>query len=167
MDVGSHNEGIEIMTGAARKTRLARRSIEALRERMQRSLYTEVCDVALERGVREPAGFLAEIMAGNDPRDQYNAVVRIIENVRARGIDAMPTESEWYTLADLIMCNPNRTAFIPIETSVKAAEKLLPYLYETRKSAPVAADPVNSSAALAPLTAEEIELFEAHWNECY
>jgi hypothetical protein len=155
---------IERMASQARARRLASDAAVSLRRRIQERLFEDVADITTDNDVREPGGFLAGIMAGHDPRAGAGVVARIIENVRSRGPGAMPTQSEWDTLADLIdHCPALRGEYVPLEASQKAAEKLLPYLYESQKSEKHAA-PIQSIAIVTPLTPDEIAAFIAQWN---
>lgn len=155
------------LSSTSRAQRLRREAGTALRRRIQERLYEDIADTAIEQDIKEPGGFLAGLMAGYDPRGNAgSSIAWIIENIRSRGPGAMPTESEWSELADMIMSIPAIYGEpVPLAVSAKAAEKLLPYLYATSKEQAAPNDP--NCIEITPLTADEIEAFKALWDEQY
>lgn len=151
-----------------RARRVARDTSLQLRRRIQNTLYTDLADICLERGVKEPGGFLADLMTGLDPRPGQSRIAQIVQGIRARGIGSQPSEPEWAELADLIEASPLvRGETVPVEMSARAAEKLLPYLYAQRK------DDLDNGAAVVvsdpcpALTKKDIELFRQYWIDEY
>jgi hypothetical protein len=155
------------LAGAARVDRLRRGNAATLRARMQERLFEDVSANATYYDTGEPGGFLSEVMAGYDPRPAVSVVAHILANVRARGPGAMPTQAEWDELADRIAVSPLvRGEAVPLELSVRAAEKLAPFLYVK----PVAGDSDDdgeASAPVTPLTPAEIAEFQDNWNDEY
>lgn len=162
-----NSDPIGRLAGAARVTRLRREQSAALRERMQARIFEDTADVAYTYDTREPGGFLAEVMAGIDPRSGGSVVAGILANVRARGPGAMPTQAEWDELADMIALSPLvRGEPVPLDLSVRAAEKLAPFLY-SKPSEPKQGSEYQAPAIAMPLTPAEIAVFQDNWNDEY
>jgi hypothetical protein len=77
----------------------------------------------------------------------------------------MPTEEEWFELADLIKNDPRYDKEpISLDNSQRAAEKLLPVVYKTSSAVEVAAD---VQLAVSPLSREECDVFDEWFREKY
>lgn len=161
------SDPIDRTIGAARRVRNSRAYTQALKERIQESLYNDLAEVCANQEIMHPGGFLANLMAGIDPRNGVSRIAQIIESIRMRGPGEMPSEDEWSELADLISLSPLiRGESVPLEVSARAAKELLPYLYEARKAAKGEAEPAPP-AVCSPLTKAEIEAFKAVWEATY
>lgn len=151
-----------------RRARLDREATDALRRRIQATIFEDIADTSIDYGTPHPGGFLAQLVAGYDPRPGASVVAQILDGIRARGAGALPTQAEWDTLADMIDNSPLvRGEYVDLETSRKAAEKLLPYLYAPSKSDAVSAEGESSIAVVSPLSVEEIETFAEFWSDEY
>jgi len=158
---------LDRFAAAARVRRLQTEQDAALRQRMQRQLFTDIADTAIAHDVRHPGGFLAEVMAGFDPRARYSKIALILDTVRSRGPGAMPDPAEWDELADMIEASPViRGEPVPLELSTRAAEKILPFVY-AKPSEIKAIEDTAAPAVASPLTPAEIETFQEYWNDEY
>jgi hypothetical protein len=155
------------LAAVARVRRLQAEQAAALRQRVQRTLFEDIADTSTNRGVRHPGGFLAEVMAGYDPRARYGTIAMILDDIRSRGPGAMPTEGEWSELADLIAASPLICGEpVPLKVSARAAEKILPYIYAKQSEEKVTPNDV-APEAIKPLSPEEIEDFQSNWADEY
>jgi hypothetical protein len=156
------------LVGKTRKARKDREVTESLRRRIQATLFNDVVDTSLEYNTPEPGGFLAQLVAGYDPRPGRSGIGLILDNVRARGAGAMPTQGEWEALADMLDRSPCvRGEYVDLETSRKAAEKLLPFIYATTKERAPVDEGAADIAINHPLTQDEIAEFQEFWNDEY
>ena len=125
-------------------------------------LIKAIGDICDKHNLPEPALFLAEVMAGKDPREPvsrlYKAVDAVTEGER-------PTADQWQAIRDMVLNDP---AFMPrrldADTSIKAAERLVDYMHPKLKAIEVSAQVAATVAITKPLTAEEIEEFGRKWS---
>jgi hypothetical protein len=130
-------------------------------------LRNQVADLCSRTEVPEPGEFLASLMSGVDPRKR-DPLLRslVLAAVREAGGDRSvpPSPEDWSDIADLVLDSGMYDSEpVPLETSYQAATKLMEYLHAKLKSVEVSAD-VNLSAAVVPLTDEEIERFKRIWD---
>lgn len=169
--MSTSNQIIDPLDRAAangRRARLAREAAAAIRRRMQRSLFNDVAETAADSGAGEPGAFLAAVMAGRDPRASgQSRLIQILSEIRDRGPGEQPTPDEWSEVADLIWSDPRlRGEPVGIETSTRAAEKLLPYLYPRADVEPDV-EPASEPAVSGALTDTEIDRFRQSWQDDY
>lgn len=117
--------------------------------------------------VPEPGEFLAALMAGRDPRKR-DPLLRslVLAAVRDAGGDRSvpPSPEDWSDIVDLVLDSGMYAEEpVPLETSYQAARGLMEYLHAKLKSVEVSAD-VNLSAAVVPLSDEEIARFKRIWD---
>ena len=152
-------------TARQRQNREVRRAARSLAARFQDSLFDDVDAVCNEYGVRRPGGFLAEVMAGHDPRSHSSRVRALVDAVEARGATEMPTEDEWFELAEAIKNDPRYDKeSITLDRSESAAKALLPVLYSAKHSVEATADIAMTPT---PLTADEIKEFRMWFDGKY
>lgn len=118
--------------------------------------------------IPEPGEFLASLMSGRDPRNRpallYNVVNKIAMD---RGPLSPPDVDEWEMICDLVLNSGlYQTEPVPLETSVKAAEKLMDFLHAKLKAVELTAD-IEVTTKVIPLTDEEIERFKDIWARQY
>lgn len=146
----------------ARRVKSAARSVA---QRIQEELYNDVETICQTHGVRAPGGFLAEVMAGVDPRSHNSRARAIVATIEARGATETPTEEEWFELAEIIKDDPRYDKEpITLDLSYKAARDLLPVLYNQKHAVEAQAD---IAMVPSPLTKEEIEAFHIWFDGKY
>jgi len=157
--------GIQNAVARERQKRAINRVANGIQARIQSNLFSDIDEVCRLHDVRGPGGFLAEVMAGVDPRSKKSRALALVDEIEARGATSMPTEEEWFELADLIKNDPRYDKEpISLDNSQRAAEKLLPVVYKTSSAVEVAAD---VQLAVSPLSREECDVFDQWFREKY
>lgn len=135
----------------------------------QKDIKLQVSRICERYGVSEPAEFLAEVMAGVDPRSKSGVlrdmVIAILEVMGDEGRD-VPTKSEWGLVTNMILDDPAyERDLVTAKDSRAAAEKLMDYLYPKLKSMEVSANVGGAVAIGAPLSVDEIKEFKVFFEE--
>ena len=156
---------VSTIAAQARARRVTRLAAKSIAQRFQDSLYNDVDTVCAEHGIKRPGGFLAELMAGVDPRATNSRARALVDAIEARGATALPTEEEWFELAEIIRDDPRYDKEpITLDLSYKAARDLLPVLYKQQHAVDAQAEVITIPS---PLTPDEIEAFRIWFDEKY
>lgn len=159
------DESITSVIAQTRNARNAKTAARGIAQRFQDDLFSDVDAVCRAHAVRAPGGFLAEIMAGVDPRAGASRVRALVDAVEARGVTETPTEEEWFELAELIKSDPRYDREpISLDLSYKAARDLAGVLYNQRHTVQAQAD---ITATTTPLTKEELDEFRKWFDGKY
>lgn len=144
---------------------LVNRAVRQIKKRLRNNLYIDIEDTLAAHGSRGPGGFIAETMLGFDPRSKVSTARAIVERIESRGPTEMPTESEWFELADAIKTDP-RYNKEPVEftVSMQAANKLADILQKSDSDTDISS---GNPEMQSPLTAAECEIFDAWFAEKY
>jgi hypothetical protein len=133
-----------------------------LKQQQTIDLVQQVSKVCNDLGIKEPGAFLAQIMAGVDPRPGGSTLwYRMLE----LGRDEPPSEEDWKELFDLVAMTPAyRNGAVTVEAAQKAAEKLMDYLYPKLRSIDMQAR-LLMAVAPSPLKKKEMKLFNKWFND--
>lgn len=142
----------------------ARRARESYRSATLAAEVRETCETL---GAPTPGAFLAHVMSGHDPRAvRLSRIGELVDEIRERGAESVPTQAEWYELSDLISDvlgvygGP-----VDLGTSVDAAKTLVRAM--AAESTAVAASPRDSTAETPNLSEADRNQFAAWWAERY
>jgi hypothetical protein len=149
----------------SRNARMVKRAARSLAADFQDSLYTEVDEVCKAHGQRRPAGWLAELGAGVDPRSTSSRVRALVDHVESRGPTELPTEEEWFELAEAIKNDPRYDKEpISLDKSTYAQTSLAKLLYVQKRSVDAV---IDANITPTPLSADEIKAFREWFDEKY
>lgn len=121
-----------------------------------------LCD---ELKVPEPVEFLAQVMAGHDPRhlsDIYQMILKFEEEY-----GEFETPDQWdYT--ELVVKIKEKYQFFPVvlEQSFDAAKRIMEYTHAKKKHVDHSGH-ILDSAAVSPLTEEEVDVFKKKFDDEY
>lgn len=122
-----------------------------------RELFDAIGEVCKDAGVDEPAGFLAAIMTGTDPRESVSRLYRLMIKI---GEDT-PTQGQWEELRELVLDDPvYKPTRVSFQASQQAARSLLQYLHPRLRSMEVTGHLSAAIGITAPLTKEDVKSFE-------
>lgn len=125
----------------------------------------EVNAVALALGKESLVTQYAYLAYGIDIRYGFSRLYEIISNIPA---GREPTPEEWNEIRLTVMEDPAyRPASVDLQTQVKAMEKLLEYMHPKKKHVESTANVNATIRNLAPLTEDEIKLFEEKFHKDY
>jgi len=114
------------------------------------------CD---DTGAPDPGRFLAELMAGQDPRPGQTS--RLYQLVKRGRNEETPEPEDWAEIVEIVTSDDRfMRDFVPADVSFQAATKLMDFLYAKRKAVEISGHLSASVAVTEPLTVEEIERFE-------
>lgn len=129
-----------------------------------KTLEQNVKDFCEELKVPEPVEFLAQVMAGHDPR-RLSAIYEMVLALEQQYGESLP--DEWDYL-ELIFKIKERYQFAPVvlNESFTAARQLLEYTHAKKKQVEHSGSVLDADA-ISPLTDEEVELFMEKFNEYF
>lgn len=114
-----------------------------------------------EQGAIEPLEFLAALVAGVDPRDRSD-ILKLVDTIEEENFGDPPDPDQWEQLVNLVRRQYKHTP-VPVTTSSAAARTLAEYQHAKRKSIELLTQ--GAAAQVTDLTPEELELFEAWFND--
>lgn len=132
-------------------------------------LKNAVADLCQETNVPEPGVFLAEIMSGRDPRNQCSKLYTFVKQLAESGEE--PNEVDFEYIKYLVLGVPPlftsqyEPERVDINQSIRAAEKLIEYLYAKLKAVEVSGNVGLDVRVLPPLSDEEIKRFKERWDK--
>jgi hypothetical protein len=98
-------------------------------------------------------------MAGQDPRPGNSS--ELWDLVASSQTKERPSAATWARIVEIVLGDDRyRRDFVDSTASIKAAEKLMDFLFAKRKAVEVTGHLTASVAVTQPLTVEEIEKFE-------
>lgn len=121
----------------------------------------EIKAACAAKNVAEPLEFLAALMAGADPR-ALSRVYIMAKEIEEDNFGDPPDAEQWEELLRIID-QDYKHAPVPVGVSKAAAVTLAEYQHPKRKS--IELSHTGAAVVVAPLTSEELELFEEWFNE--
>ena len=116
-----------------------------------------------EQSGQEPLEFLAQVMAGIDPR-QKSEILQLVDTIEEENFGDPPDEEQWESIKRLVkrlyVHQP-----VPLGVSASAARTIAEYRHAKRKSLEITE--VGSRTTITDLTDAELDLFEAWFNDQY
>lgn len=127
----------------------------------KKTLHEDIKDSLDGFGCPEPHVFMAQIMAGVDPRHApgtlYSLVKLAADNETETGA---PHQNTWERIKEFVLDNPIfRGEFISLNESCTMAKELMGYLHPKRKAVEITGE-LNHLVQVVPLTDEDIERLE-------
>jgi hypothetical protein len=120
----------------------------------EKTLLERVQAVCLAEGCPEPDEWLAQVMAGVDPRFDASPLYKMVLKLDEENGDSPPDMADWVQLRDLILNDPGyKPVRIEQTVSMRAAERLMDHLYPKLKAVDVTGDAI-------PRTAEDLKEHE-------
>jgi len=158
-----NRDKIDKMSDGVKAKRKRRNAENYLNRYKEASLAKDVSRALVSSDFRSPGEFLAQVMRGNDPRSNSSPVIDLILKVRARGLDETPTLEEWLELVEYISDNEKYyKELIPIDHSIKAAEKLASILYAQKSKTET-----NSVISVKPLSKKEMKKYNEQFESSF
>lgn len=128
----------------------------SLKGKLTMDMVSEISEFCDSEGVANPARFLAEVMAGKDPRNRVSRLWEIV--TRAENENRRFTDAESEEIRGLVLSNDAyRGELVSLTESIKAAEKLCEYLYAKKKALEVSGHMTATVAVTEPLSVDEIK----------
>lgn len=126
-------------------------------------LRDSVAQLCKSTEVPEPGEFLTSLMGGLDPRPRSNLLHAYVSEIT----DDRPSVEDWEFIRDIILGSGLYLHEpVSLDTSVKAAEKLMDFLHAKLKAIELQSD-VTHQINVTPLTADEIRLFKETWESSH
>lgn len=122
-----------------------------------------LCD---ELKVPEPVEFLAQVMAGHDPRHLSDIYQMILDFEEEHGENELPDQWDYI---ELVIRIKEKYQFFPVvlEQSFDAAKRIMEYTHAKKKQVDHSGYIITDSADIAPLTEKEVDLFMKKFNDEY
>ncbi len=106
-----------------------------------------------------PHEFLADIMAGIDPRPDKSEIFKLVRDmVIEEDEEGLPPYEMWEALKTLVVTKYEKEKVV-LGDSIGASKELLQYMFPKKKSVEVSGDMAHL-VKVVPLTKEEIDTFE-------
>jgi hypothetical protein len=112
---------------------------------------------------QEPLEFLAQVMAGIDPR-QKSEILQLIDTIEEENFGDPPDEEQWESIKRVVKLYYTHQP-VPLGVSAAAARTIAEYKHAKRKSLEITE--TGAKAVVTDLTDEELDLFEAWFNAQY
>ena len=111
--------------------------------------------IALKKyGIENMGAYFLSIMVGEDPRPGKGQLYTLVNDVK----DPMPTKEEWEAIKTKVLLDPMyRGENISLDTSLKAAEKIVNYIYPKLNT--IDANVTSTDNTPKTLNAEELKEF--------
>lgn len=121
-----------------------------------------LCD---ELKVPEPVEFLAQVMAGHDPRQLSDIYQMILDFEDQYGDGEVPDQWDW---VELVVKIKEKYQFFPVilDQSFDAAKRIMEYTHAKKKQVDHSGHILDSDA-VSPLTEKEVEIFMKKFNDEY
>lgn len=116
-----------------------------------------------EQSGQEPLEFLAQVMAGIDPR-QKSEILQLVDTIEEENFGDPPDEEQWESIKRLVKRLYAHQP-VPLGVSASAARTIAEYRHAKRKSLEITE--VGSRTTITDLTDAELDLFEAWFNDQY
>lgn len=127
------------------------------------SVSDPLVDLPDDEEQREPLEFLAQVMAGTDPR-QKSEILQLVETIEAENFGDPPDEEQWDMLKRCVE-RLYKHQPVALAVSASAARTIAEYKHAKRKSLEISE--TGTAAQATPLTDEELDLFEAWFHAQY
>lgn len=132
-------------------------------------LIEDVDKVAQEHGSPPPGEFLANVMAGRDPRPVDSPLFTLVKGIAYREFtgagDPFPSPDEWQLIVEIVLGSEDyQKAPVSIEHSMRAGEKLMEYLHAKMKRVEVQGA-LDVQLRVEPLTGDDLEAFRERFNK--
>jgi hypothetical protein len=109
----------------------------------------------------EPLEFLAKVMSGVDPR-QRSELLKLIDTIEEENFGDPPDEEQWEAIKRTVSLYHEYQP-VPLGLSTAAARTIAEYMHAKRKSLEISEH--GAHAAVTPLEADELDLFEAWFHD--
>lgn len=114
----------------------------------------------------DPAEFLAEIVAGRDPRPLDTSLYELIKDLDAE--DEMPSKDEWAIIKHMVLhTDKYKRERVSVEESTKAAMKLMEFLHPKQKSVEIEGTLHHEHKILPTLNKKEMKAFKKVFEDLF
>ena len=128
-------------------------------------LLKNIRAICLKNAIPEPDEFLAEIMAGIDPRFATSPLYDLVTSVAHE--QRQPTPDEWSAVVEFVSENPAmKFSRVDLQISLAAAHKLFEHLHPKPKSLEITGE-IEPIVRTLPLTEDELRAQKKVFDEHY